>query len=96
MVGECIESGENGWRMSGECIESGQFSKMAILASTRIWQIRRRVAIAYFLVDHYIEKNEKNIQKISFVWFSHFDYLWRKYLWHFGVNKNFLNWLNLT
>ena len=56
MSGECIESGETGWRMSGECIESGQsrlanvgeciesdlFSKMAILASTRIrqnWQI---------------------------------------------------------
>jgi hypothetical protein len=38
MSGECIESGENGWRMSGECIESGQFSKMAILASTRIRQ----------------------------------------------------------
>jgi hypothetical protein len=38
MSGECIESGENGWQMSGECIESGQFSKMAILASTRIRQ----------------------------------------------------------
>ena len=53
---ECIESGKSGWRMSGECIESdqnrlanvgkciksGQFSKMTILASTRIrqkWQI---------------------------------------------------------
>ncbi len=62
MSGECIESGENGWQMSGECIESGQsrvanvgecdgvesdiFSKMVILASTRIQQIRRRVAIA--------------------------------------------------
>ncbi len=49
-----------------------------------------------FLVDHYIKKNEKNIEKISFVWFSHFDYLWRKYLWNFGVNKHFLTWLNLT
>jgi hypothetical protein len=38
MSGECIESGENGWRMSGECIESSQFSKMAILATTRIRQ----------------------------------------------------------
>jgi hypothetical protein len=38
MSGECIESGENGWRMLGKCIESGQFSKMAILASTRIRQ----------------------------------------------------------
>jgi hypothetical protein len=38
MLGECIESGENGWRMSGKCIESGQFSKMAILASTQIRQ----------------------------------------------------------
>jgi hypothetical protein len=46
MSGECIESGENGWRMLGECIESGHFSKMAILASTRIRQIRQRVAIA--------------------------------------------------
>jgi hypothetical protein len=58
---KCIESGESGWRMSGECIESdqnrlanvgeciesGQFSKMTILASTRIRQIRQRVAIAY-------------------------------------------------
>ncbi len=45
-----------------------------------------------WLFDHYIEKNEKNIKKISFVWFSHCEYLWRKYLWHFGVNKNFLTW----
>jgi hypothetical protein len=39
---ECIEYGESSWRMVGECIESGQFSKMAILACTRIcqnWQI---------------------------------------------------------
>jgi hypothetical protein len=46
MAGECIESGESGWRMAGECIESGQFSKMAILASTRIrqnWRNFRRV-----------------------------------------------------
>jgi hypothetical protein len=49
---ECIKSGESGWQMSGkciesdqnrlanvgECIESGQFSKMTILASTRIRQ----------------------------------------------------------
>ena len=49
-----------------------------------------------FWVDHYIKKNEKNIEKISFVWILHFDYLWGKYLWHFGVNKNFLTWLNLT
>ncbi len=53
------------------------------------------------LVDHYyknhnVEKNEKNIEKISLVWFSHFDYLSRKYLWHFGIHKNFLTWLNLT
>jgi hypothetical protein len=38
MAGECIESGESGWRMAGECIESGQFSKKSILASTRIRQ----------------------------------------------------------
>ncbi len=41
-VGRMYQVRENGWRMSGECIESGQFSKMAILASTRIrqnWQI---------------------------------------------------------
>ncbi len=38
MAGKCIESGESGWRMAGERIESGQFSKMAILASTRIRQ----------------------------------------------------------
>jgi hypothetical protein len=24
MSGECIESGESGWRMSGECVESGE------------------------------------------------------------------------
>ncbi len=59
-------------------------------------QLRHHNVKNGFWVDHYIEKNEKNIEKISFVWISHFDYLWRKYLWHFGVNKNFLTWLNLT
>ncbi len=59
-------------------------------------QLRHHNVENGFLVDHYIEKNEKNIKKISFAWFSHFDYLWHKYLWHFGVNKNFLTWLNLT
>ncbi len=59
-------------------------------------QLRHHNVENGFLVDHYIKKNEKNIQKISFVWFSYFDYLWRKYLWHFGVNKNILTWLNLT
>jgi hypothetical protein len=46
MSGECIESGENGWQISGECIESDLFSKMVILASTRIrqnWRIFWRV-----------------------------------------------------
>jgi hypothetical protein len=28
---------------------------------------------------------EKNIESLSFVWFSHFDYL-SKYLWRFGKN----------
>ncbi len=59
-------------------------------------QLRHHNVENGFLVDHHIEKTEKNIEKISFVWFSHFDYLWRKYLWHFGANKNFLTWLNLT
>ncbi len=45
-----------------------------------------------FLVHHYyknknVEKNEKNIESLSFVWFLNFDYLWRKYLWRFGVKK---------
>ncbi len=31
---------------------------------------------------------EKNIKSLGFVWFSHFDYLWRRYLWHFGKKKN--------
>jgi len=52
------------------------------------------------VVDHYyenqnIEKNEKNIESLSFVWFSHFDYLRRKYLWRFGKKKN-LKLSNLT
>ena len=45
-VGKCIESGQSRLANVGECIESGQFSKMTILASTRIRQICRRVAIA--------------------------------------------------
>jgi hypothetical protein len=32
---ECIESGENGWRMSGECIESGQ-SRAANVGASKI------------------------------------------------------------
>ena len=42
MSGECIESGQSRVANVGECIESDQFSKMTILASTRIcqnWQI---------------------------------------------------------
>ncbi len=32
---------------------------------------------------------EKNIESLSFVWFSHFNYLWRKYLWHYWLfNKS--------
>ena len=60
-----------------------------------------------FWVDHYIEKNEKNIENLNFVWFLHFNYLWRhfNYLWHMvlwttGIKKwifkNSLTWLNLT
>ncbi len=51
--------------------------------------------ITVFLVHHYyenqnVEKNvKKNIESLSFVWFSHFDYLWRKYLWRFGKKKKF-------
>jgi hypothetical protein len=32
------------------------------------------------VVDHYyknVEKNEKNVESLIFVWFSHFNYLWR-------------------
>ena len=44
------------------------------------------------VVEHYyknqnVKKNEKNIESLSFVWFSKLFYLWRKYLWRFGVNK---------
>ena len=65
-----------------------------------------------FWVDHYyenqnVEKNEKNIENLNFVWFSHFNYLWRhfNYLWHMvlwttGIKKwifkNSLTWLKLT
>ena len=47
-------------------------------------------------VDHYyknqnVEKNEKNIESLSFVWFSNLNYLWRKYLWHFGKKTKILN-----
>ncbi len=60
-----------------------------------------------FWVDHYIEKNEKNIENLNFVWFLHFNYLWRhfNYLWHMvlwttGIKKwifkNSPTWLKLT
>ena len=44
--------------------------------------------ISVFLVDHYyenqnVEKNEKNVESLSFVKFLKLFYLWRKYLWHF-------------
>ena len=53
------------------------------------------------------KKNEKNIKNLNFVWFSHFNYLWRhfNYLWHMvlwttGIKKwifkNSLAWLKLT
>ncbi len=35
MSNECIESGEKGWRMSGECIESGQ-SRAANVGASKI------------------------------------------------------------
>ncbi len=56
---ECIESGETGWRMSANVSSPTHFPKRAFcrirvlaktgefLASTRIRQIRRQVAIAY-------------------------------------------------
>ena len=63
-------------------------------------------------VDHYyeyhnVEKNEKNVESLIFVWFSHFNYLWRILttygvwvLWTPGVKKwifkSSLAWLNLT
>ncbi len=60
-----------------------------------------------FWVDHYITKNEKNIENLNFVWFLHFNYLWRHFnnLWHMvlwttGIKKwifkNSLTWLKLT
>ena len=44
------------------------------------------------LVDHYyknhnVEKNEKNIESLSFVWFSNLNYLWRKYLKKFKLSS---------
>ena len=52
-------------------------------------QPKRTSKISVFLVHHYyknqnVEKNEKNIENLNFVWFSHFNYLWRhfNYLWH--------------
>ncbi len=45
-------------------------------------QPKRTSKISVFLVHHYyenqnVEKNEKNIESLIFVWFSHFNYLWR-------------------
>ncbi len=51
-----------------------------------------RTLKSVFLVHQYyknqnVKKNEKNIQSLSFVWFSNFDYLWCKYLRRFAINK---------
>ncbi len=45
-------------------------------------QPKKTSKISVFLVHHYyenqnVEKNEKNIESLIFVWFSHFNYLWR-------------------
>jgi hypothetical protein len=52
-----------------------------------LWKSQRRkpkrISKCVFLVHHYFKnlnakKNKKNIKSLSFVWFSHFDYLWCK------------------
>ena len=74
--------------------------------------VEKRIITTSKRVDHYYEnqnvkKNEKNIESLIFVWFSHFNYLWRILttygvwvLWTPGVKKwifkSSLAWLNLT
>ena len=74
--------------------------------------VEKRIITTSKRVDHYyenhnVEKNEKNVESLIFVWFSHFNYLWRILttygvwvLWTPGVKKwifkSSLAWLNLT
>ena len=63
--------------------------------------------VDHYYENHNVEKNEKNVESLIFVWFSHFNYLWRILttygvwvLWTPGVKKwifkSSLAWLNLT
>ena len=55
-VGECLANVSSPGKVVGECRANvsspAKMAKMGILASTRIRQIRRRVAIAYFNLKH--------------------------------------------
>jgi hypothetical protein len=61
--------------------------------------VKKQIITTSKRVDHYykyhnVEKNEKNVKSLIFVWFSHFNYLWRILttygiwvLWTPGVKK---------
>ncbi len=57
------------------------------ITTSKLTKITTKKVVYHYYENQNLKKNEKNIESLSFVWFSHFDYLWRKYLWHFGVNK---------
>jgi hypothetical protein len=65
MVGECRANVSSPGKMVGECPANvsspANFSKMAILASTRIRQIRRRVAIAWFFISSSKILNDQSV-----------------------------------
>ena len=74
--------------------------KIAKIRTSKLTKITTTKVVDHFYENQNVEKNKKNIKSLSFVWFSHLNYLWQKYLWHFGIKKsilkNFLTWLNLT
>ena len=41
------------------------------------WSERRKWVVDHYYENQNVEKNEKNIESLIFVWFSHFNYLWR-------------------
>ena len=100
-----ISERRNGLFSWSECQKSKRSERRKCLLS---WSLLRHHNVENgFWVDHYIEKNEKNIKNLNFVWFLHFNYLWRhfNYLWHMvlwttGIKKwifkNSLTWLKLT
>ena len=58
------------------------------------WSERRKWVVDHYYENQNVEKNEKNVESLIFVWFSHFNYLWHILttygvwvLWTPGVKK---------